>query len=328
MAKRPRYRVGLPPDTDLTRRLAPLSETIDWSARFLGVPDLWSQTEGESVVVAILDTGCDLDHPDLDGAIIDAKDFTGSRIGPSDLHGHGTWCAGAVAARRGNNIGVVGISPKVRLLVAKVLGDGGGGSDRSIVAGLEWAAGHPEVKAGLFITSNSYGGAGMPKYVRDAFARAPGYHFAAAGNDGGRIGEPAAFDSCVSVGACDNQGQLTAFTSRIGRLDIVGPGANMLSTAPRGGYQSMTGTSMACPVVAAVGALCIAKHAQHGGATDLTTVADMREHLVKTATDRGTYRLLNARKLLEMHGIATQPAVERDLVAELPWRYELWRRRA
>jgi len=292
----------LPPDVDIRRRLTPLSETIDWSAKFLGVPDLWGETEGEGVVIAVLDTGYPDKHPDLEGAIIEAKDFTNSRFGPRDIHGHGSWCIGAVAARRGNNIGVVGIAPKCRVLSAKVLGDSGAGDERAIAAGIAWVASYPGVK--LLITSNSYGGAGMSKYVRDAFAAAKGFHFAAAGNDGGRIGDPAAWDECVSVGACDQDGRLTDFTSRIGRLDIVGPGQEMLSCSPSGGYATMTGTSMATPVVAAVGALCLAKHAKMGGDTDLVTVADMREHLVKTATDRGSYRLLNARKLLEREGSA------------------------
>ena len=134
--------------------------------------------------------------------------------------------------------------------------------------------------------------------------------FAAAGNDGGAVNWPAASDYFVSVGACDNQGNLTAFTSRHGRLDIVGPGSEMLSTLPGGRYGTMTGTSMACPIVAAVGLLALAKHEAEGGSTDLRTIADMREHLVKTATDRGAYRLLNARKLLERHGVAPPPPVD------------------
>lgn len=148
------------------------------------------------------------------------------------------------------------------------------------------------------------GGSPMPTlegFVRD-IANSKRFSFAAAGNDGGAVNHPAASNHFISVGACDRQGNLTAFTSKVGRLDIVGPGAEMLSTLPSGRYGTMTGTSMACPIVAAVGLLAFAKHESEGGSTDLVSISDMREHLVKTATDRGAYRLLNPRKLLERHG--------------------------
>lgn len=185
---------------------------------------------------------------------------------------------------------------------------------------------------GATIFSLSLGGA-SPMPSVEAIAKeidAAGRHFpfAASGNDGADVNYPAASSYFISVGACDKQGNLTEFTSKRGRLDIVGPGQDMLSTIPGGRYGTMTGTSMACPIVAAVGALASAKHIKDGGASDLVSVADMREHLVKSATDRGSYRLLNPRKLLERHGVAPAIEPERDLILSLPSRYELWRRRA
>lgn len=326
MSRREHY-VTLPPDVRIKPSVAPLAESVSWADASLGIADAWKLSQGEDIIVCSLDTGCFVDHPDLEGAIFDAKDFTGSRYGYGDRHGHGTHVAGLVGARMGNDIGIRGIAPKSRLVVAKVLGDNGAGSDTDIARGILWG-----LSKGATIFSLSLGGAfGMPATkaaIRDVMSSGGRFAFAAAGNDGGAVNYPARYDQFVSVGAYDEHGRLTDFTSKVGRLDIVGPGVKMLSCAPGGGYQEMTGTSQACPVVAAIGALALSKHLRDGGDTDLRTTADMREHLQKSAKDTGRgYWLVNARKLLEMHGVATQPAVERDLVAELPWRYELWRRR-
>ncbi len=307
MAKR-EHHVRLPPDVKITPSVAQLSETVSWADDMLGSEAAWKLSQGDGVVVAMLDTGCFVAHPDLRDAILDARDFTRSRFGPGDVHGHGTHVAGLVGARAGNNIGIRGIAPKCKLLIAKVLGDDGGGSDEAIAAGLLWAA-----ERGAHIFSLSLGGAfDMPATkaaIRDIVSVGNRFPFAAAGNDGGAVNYPARYDQFVSVGAYDQNGRLTDFTSRVGRLDIVGPGVEMLSCAPDGGYQKMTGTSQACPCVAGVGALAVAKHIADGSDTDLRSPDDMREHMQKCATDSGQgYRLVNARKLLELHGEKPQPA--------------------
>lgn len=302
MAKRDRI-VTLPPDVRINPCVAPLSESVSWADEGLGVDEAWKLSQGEGVIVCSLDTGCDVYHPDLDGAILDAKDFTGSRFGFGDRHGHGTHVAGLVGARMGNNVGIRGIAPKCKLLIAKVLGDNGAGSDTSVAQGLLW--GH---ERGARIFCLSLGGASdMPATLAAAKEIVKGggkFIFAAAGNDGGRVNKPAAYEQCVSVGAYDNHGNLTEFTSKTGRLDIVGPGVEMMSTLPGNRYGTMTGTSQANPVVGAIGALAVAKHDVDKGQSDLVSVADMREHLQKSATDSGRgYKLANARRMLERHGV-------------------------
>ena len=128
----PPYRV------DATFTPQSLTEIVDWGLTLLHVPLHWKQTQGEGVRVALLDTGVDESHPDLEGAIDDARDFTHSRGGPADYNGHGTHVAGIVAARQ-NNRGVVGVAPRSRLLIGKVLGDDGGGSSAAVAAGVDWA---------------------------------------------------------------------------------------------------------------------------------------------------------------------------------------------
>jgi subtilisin family serine protease len=310
VAKREHY-VRLPPDVRIKPSLAPLSESVSWADGMLGAEEAWKLSQGEGVVVCVLDTGCDVKHPDLgDGAIFDATDFTGSRYGYQDRNGHGTHVAGLIAARMGNDLGIRGIAPECRLVIAKVLGDNGSGSDAGIAQGIAWG-----LSKGATVFSLSLGGGfNMPatldatKAVLQCGGR---FLLAAAGNDGGEVNYPARYDQFVSVGAYDSHGMLTRFTSKRGRLDIVGPGVEMLSTLPGGGYGTMTGTSQACPIVAGITALAVAKHRDDGSDTDLRSVEDLREHLQKNATDTGRgYRLVNARKLLESHGVAPQPAGE------------------
>nr|WP_264766199.1 S8 family serine peptidase [Marinobacter fonticola] len=130
-----------------------LSEIQDWGLKLLNIPSLWRISEGEGVKVAILDTGVSLNHPDLTGSIPagNYKDFTNSPHGIADQQGHGTHCAGIVAARK-NSRGVVGVAPKAELLIGKVLGDDGSGTGENIAAGVNWA-----VEQGADIISMSLG---------------------------------------------------------------------------------------------------------------------------------------------------------------------------
>jgi subtilisin len=280
----PIYR--LPPDWRLTRVTTPLSETLDWSLKFLGIPPLWQQSRGQGVRVAVLDTGCDLQHPDLRGAIVDSRDFTRSPWGVADRQGHGTWCCGMIAARAGNNMGVGGIAPECELLVGKVLRDNGTGDDREIEAGLTWALDNE-----ADIVSMSFGGTFASRRMRGLLAqmmKAGILLIAAAGNDGpgSPPNYPGAWPETISVAAVGRDGRVTDFSSRGPTVDIAAPGEDMLSTIP-GGYALNSGTSMACPVVAGVAALCLAKHRQRGGNTPVETVDDFRAHLQATAIDQG-----------------------------------------
>src|SRR5580692_7279181 len=142
----------LPPFTiNALLRADELSQAIDWSLAAYQIPDLWKQTAGQGVRVAVLDTGIDATHPDLASALDDVKDFTGSAFGSADRVGHGTHTAGTIAAR---NLGpaVVGVAPQCRLLIAKVLGDDGSGIDQNVAAGIDWA-----VQSGADLISMSMG---------------------------------------------------------------------------------------------------------------------------------------------------------------------------
>lgn len=270
---------------DWRLRIVPraLSEVVDWGQTWLGVDKLWGKTRGKGVRIAVLDTGCDVNHPDLDGAIDDAQDFTGSAFGPMDVQGHGTWCAGYVGARA-NDIGVKGVANECRLLIGKVLGDGGSGSDQGILHGIQWADDHD-----ADIISMSLGGPTPMEAVRGAIIafcnKRPGrFVFCAAGNDGHKrdtVGYPGRYPEVVSVAAVDRNGQLTSWSSYNEQVTIAGPGLEMLSTIPttQGSYGVMSGTSMATPCLAAVGALALSYHRDNVSRTPLDTTQQMKDHL-------------------------------------------------
>ena len=306
--------VRLPPDVRATRVTTPLTEVHDWSIKAYGIEDAWRENRGtingKPVRAAVLDCGIDVRHPDLKDAIHNVKDFSGSMHGWNDGMGHGTWCASMLGARADNNLGVAGIAPLCELVICKVLGDSGGGTDEMIYAGLQWA-----LKQGASFFSMSLGGPQMNSRLRSLcreIVSTPGHFlFAAAGNDGAAVNFPAAWPEFVAVGAVDKQQKLTEFTSRGPELDVLGPGVDMLGCVP-GGYATMSGTSMACPFCCGVGILTYAKHAVDPGPTPIRGQADMLEHLKRHSAPLGEYGLIDPKKLLADNGGAKPPAAPGD----------------
>ncbi len=269
-----------------------LAETVDWGLAMMHVPDLWRVTQGENIKVGICDTGVDYNHPDLgngeqvSGAIAAAADFTGSRYGAIDKNGHGTHCAGIVAARH-NEIGVAGVAPKSRLVVAKVLGDNGAGDARSVSAGIDYCR-----DQGCQIISMSLGAAQPDSLILAACQRASAagvYLVMAAGNEGrdDSVNFPARWKLGLAVGAVDRNGQVARFSSRGPEVDIAAPGQDVTSTWPGGGYAKLSGTSMATPFVAGVVALVLSRNLQPGVKSPVHDMASLKEHLARTAKDAG-----------------------------------------
>ncbi len=262
-------------------------ERINWAERILGIPSIWVKTRGRGVKVAILDTGIDLDHPDLAQAIAAKKDFSGD--GVEDRDGHGTHCAGIVAARL-NGVGFVGVAPQAELLIGKVLGNDGTGSYEWIARGIDWA-----VSRGADVISMSLGGPGSNHRLFSALhnALAKGVHLiCAAGNEGSlyqnSIGYPGRYGSVITVASHDEDGNPSGFSSRGGELDFMAPGSRIWSTYRDGGYAELSGTSMATPFVAGLAALIISKHrSSRANQTALENNEDLREHLMRMATHPG-----------------------------------------
>lgn len=262
-------------------------ERLRWSESLLRLPLAWRETRGEGVKVAILDTGIDSDHPDLAGAVVDVRDFTGEGI--EDQNGHGTHCAGIVAARA-NGVGFIGAAPRAELIVVKVLDRTGSGSLARVAAGIDWA-----VEAGADILSLSLAAERddreLHRSVHAALA-AGRCVIAAAGNSGAllanTIGYPGRYGSVITVAAHDAMGHPSGFSSRGPEIDFMAPGQEVWSTWLDGGYAQLSGTSMAAPFAAGLAALVLAKHRKAGQhATPVHDNQDLREHLLRMAAHAG-----------------------------------------
>ncbi|HEX6130514.1 MAG TPA: S8 family serine peptidase, partial [Actinomycetota bacterium] len=252
-------------------------------------PEAWQVSTGAGVVVAVVDTGVDLSHPDLaanlwtnpgevagngrdddgNGYVDDVHgwDFAQDDAVPLDGHGHGTHVAGTVAAVAGNGVGVAGVAPQSRVMALRMMGADGSGTVADAVEALLYAA-----ENGADVSNNSWGDAENSQAVADAvaFADAEGVLVvAAAGNSSSDNDATPHYPSGVeapnvlSVAATDNRDGLAWFSNVGARtVDLGAPGAAILSTWPGGGYQALDGTSMATPHVS--GAAALAKAAFPG----------------------------------------------------------------
>lgn len=256
-------------------------QPVEWWSSTYGVPDVWKVTKGGGVTVAVLDTGADTDHPDLQPAIAASRDFTNS--GYEDRNGHGSHCVGLVGARGR----LTGIAPECKVLVGKVLADHGGGNDVAIAAGVDWA-----VQAGAQIISMSLGAPSPSRWINDAIHKAVARGvvvICAAGNDGrpGSVNYPAATEDTIAVSAVDRHGRLARFSSHGPQVDVAAPGQDIRSTYKNGGYAVLSGTSMATPVAAGVAALALSAYLKGGGDANLSPQV-IREWLADHATDAGS----------------------------------------
>ncbi len=254
-----------------------------------------------AVQVAILDTGIDLDHPDLQANIKWAVDATG-RGSPDDKNGHGTHVAGTIGAVR-NNDGVVGMYANVEIYAIKVLGNGGSGDWSWFIQGLEYAMQGPDGIKGTAddadVISMSLGASSDPGVdVHNKIIEAYNMGIvlvAAAGNEGDGDGTtdeyswPAAYDEVISVGATQQDDTITSFSNSGPHVEVVAPGYQIYSTYRNGGYDTLSGTSMATPHVSGLIALFIAIN----GKLPVGTFSDMdattiRGWLHSNALDLGT----------------------------------------
>lgn len=282
-ARRPDFRI---PSFSVEQLVVTCSETVDWSLSEFGIPELWSKTTGKGIKVAVLDTGCAMMHPDLKDQILDAADFTNSKIGPSDTNGHGTHCCGLIAAKK-NSVGVVGVAHDSKLLVGKVLSDAGAGSADMIAKGIKWAV---DKKADII--SMSFGSPVSHPAIKEAIDYAASkntFLIAAAGNEGPgpmTVGYPANYPVVLAVAAVDPKRKVAKFSSRGPGVDIAAPGVDILSTYPPKNYAKLSGTSMATPFVSGVTALLLSYQSKTGKKT-VKTCSDLIKQVKDTSFDAG-----------------------------------------
>ena len=240
-----------------------------WGMQNIGATRVWpSFREAPNIIVAVIDTGVDYNHPDLKANMWSKNgrcgyDFFDDDDDPMDEQNHGTHCAGTIAGAGNNGVGVVGVSWKTKIMAMRFLGPDGGGSTSDGVKCIDWA-----VANGAHILSNSWAGPDTSPELAEAVTRAEqrGVLFiAAAGNSEGRGNDndvapyfPASHpnSNVITVAAIDANDARGSF-SHYGRrtVDIGAPGVGIVSTTRNNQYDKYDGTSMAAPHVAGAAAL-------------------------------------------------------------------------
>lgn len=274
--------VRIEPDAEVHAIDAELDNS--WGVKRIGAGAVHATNNtGAGVKVAVIDSGIDYNHPDLNANYEGGYDFVNRDIDPMDDNGHGTHVAGIIAAKD-DGAGVVGVAPGARIYALKVLGANGSGSYSDIIAALQWS-----VDNGIQVTNNSYGSAKDPgATVKEAFDNAylaGVLSVAAAGNSGNPRGKgdnviyPARYASVIAVAATDSSDNRAGFSSTGPDVELAAPGVAINSTLPGGLYGSLSGTSMASPHVAGTAALVIA--------SGVSGPANVRAKLQSTADDLG-----------------------------------------
>ncbi len=233
-------------------------EKISYGVKMVGAPLEWPETMGENIKIGIIDTGIDPYHEDLRSNIYSMKNFTKSRIAV-DENGHGTHVAGIAAAAK-NNRGVVGVAPRAKLCVAKAFEKDGSALQEGIIAAIKWLCDMNVSIINMSFSSDSYTD---PYYycIEDAYQKGVCF-ICAAGNDGHSpraIGYPAKFQETISVTAVDLKKQHASFSSVGPYADIAAAGVDIYSTYPKNRYATLSGTSMATPLISGSVALMQAK---------------------------------------------------------------------
>lgn len=235
-------------------------EVIDYGVKMVGAPLEWNETQGENIKVGIIDTGIDLKHEDLQGRVAEYYNFTSEESkNVLDDNGHGTHVAGIVAANK-NGIGVVGVAPKSQLYIAKAFNKDGQAETKHIINALSWLLSKKVNVINMSFNTSEY----VSDYnylIKKGFS-AGTLCVCSAGNEGHNgdtIEYPAKFSETVAVTAVDINKKFADFSSAGPRADIAAPGKDILSTYPNNKYITLSGTSMAAPLITGSAALIQSK---------------------------------------------------------------------
>lgn len=273
------------------------SQTIDWGVNDIKAPTAWSNGyTGSGVDVAVLDTGI-APHEDL--TIAGGASLVSYTASYADDNGHGTHVAGIIGARN-NTVGVVGVAPDVNLYAVKVLDNNGSGYLSDVVAGIDWSiTNHMDViNLSLGSSTDSYT---LHQEVDKAYSSGI-LVVAASGNSGGTVEYPAKYDSAIAVSAVDSNNQIASFSSTGSEVEVTAPGVNILSTFVNNSYATMSGTSMATPMVSGRLALLI----QANPTASYTTLRGMLDQEILDLGVAGRDTLYGY-GLIQAAGTASQP---------------------
>lgn len=288
-----------------------------WSITKMKVDTAWDTTKGDpSIIIAVIDTGVDVDHPDLMSNLVSGYNTINNTANADDDHNHGTHVAGIAAGVVDNGTGISGIAGKSKIMPIKAMGSDGTGQMSDVIEGIYWAA---DNGAKIINMSLGFSAPSAPKSLQDAVDYAYGKGIvvvAAAGNDNvGTPRYPAALNHVIAVAATDSNDKKASFSNYGNHIDVAAPGVNILSTLKDGQYGMMNGTSMAAPNVSGVVALIMAYNPS-------MTPGQVESLLTSTSTDLGAlkkdsifgYGLVNAYAALNGKVATEAPAVSNIIV--------------
>lgn len=245
------------PQTAPPAAAVPAGQETPWGIARVKAPAAWATSRGKGVKLVVIDTGIDMTHPELAGIIKGGWNAISTAATFNDDNGHGTHCSGTIAAKDDDK-GVVGVAPQIDLYGVKVLDANGSGTFDDVIAGMLWAVEHKMEVASMSLGASS-GNPALADAV-EAMRKGGVILIAAAGNSGGSVGYPAAYPGAIAIAASDSKDKLASFSSRGPEVAVIAPGVDVKSTYMGGGYDTMSGTSMATPHVAGLTALYVATH--------------------------------------------------------------------
>ncbi|MFC0470628.1 S8 family peptidase [Halalkalibacter kiskunsagensis] len=247
------------------------TKVIPPGIELIEAPSVWEQGyTGDGIVIAVLDTGCDSDHYELTDQIIGGYNFTTDDNRDTsvfeDYNGHGTHVCGTICAAE-NDAGVIGVAPKAKVLVIKVLTGQGFGDTRWITEGVRYATKwRGEKGERVRVISMSLGGREDSPELHEAVKEAIRQDIlviCAAGNEGDgddatdEYAYPGAYPEVVQVGSVNLQEEISKFSNTNCKIDLVAPGEEILSTYLNNEFAVLSGTSMAAPHISGAAALLI-----------------------------------------------------------------------
>jgi len=280
------------------------SFSSQWALSKIGADLAWKVTTGRpEIIIAILDTGIEMTHPDLRNKLLPGIDIVNGDPDPSDDHGHGTHVAGIIAAETNNALGIAGLSWNSPLLPVKVITASGDGAYSDVIDGIVYAADN-----GARVLNLSIGGYSYSQVLGNAveYAHTKGAVIVAAGGneDSSDPIYPAAYPNVIGTSATDPADQIWSPSNQGAYIKLSAPGTDILSATLNNGYATATGTSASTAHVSGVAALILSKNPDFSN-------TQVEQILYQTADDLGEkgldqnfgYGRLNAAKALEVAGI-------------------------
>ncbi len=287
-----------------------------WGLRRIGAEAAWEFTRGAGVLIAVIDTGVDLQHPDLSAQLVPGISVVGEGE-PDDKHGHGSLIAGIAAATSGNGEGVSGVAPEAKVLPVRVFDSAGSATSSRVARAIRFAVDVAHSRRAKLVLNLSFVGPSQPQAVIDGNAGSAIFGdeavkkaiadaadsgavvVTAAGNDGASqtAFDPPSHQGIIVVGASDKNDRCTDFTNYGEGLDILAPGVGILSTywnAPedRPGYAYADGTSMAVPFVSGAAALLLSDGLTNVQAVD-RLISTARGPAISCRDEQNRYRNLD-----------------------------------